>query len=193
MKHLLMLTLAAFFLAAQANAQHINIGIKGGVNAYNIQNDNSATNDPLVGFHLGLLSHIHLARQVAFQPEIVLSTQGAKYKAPDAGTKLNLAYINVPLLIQYMFDNGFRLQAGPQVGFLASAKSTFNGRSTDVKSTLEPIEVGLSAGVGYVNPPTGLGIDLRYNHGLSNINKNDIVKSTNRGIQIGLFYLFGHK
>jgi hypothetical protein len=43
-----------------------------------------------------------------------------------------------------------------------------------------------------VVPSTGFGIDLRYNHGINDINKSNDVKSTNRGIQLGLFYLFGH-
>ncbi|MBK8557471.1 MAG: PorT family protein [Lewinellaceae bacterium] len=120
MKHLLLRHFAANFLTRSGKCSTQTWG-KGGLNVYNIQNDNSTSNDPIVGFHLGLLGHIHLARQIAFQPEFVLSTQGAKYKGPDAGTTLDLAYINVPLLIQYMFDNGFRLQAGPQIGVLAAA------------------------------------------------------------------------
>jgi hypothetical protein len=42
-------------------------------------------------------------------------------------------------------------------------------------------------------PSTGFGLDARYNHGLSNINKIDAVKSFNRGVQLGVFYIFGHQ
>jgi hypothetical protein len=82
-----------------------------------------------------------------------------------------------------MFDNGFRLQAGPQWGFLVSA---------DNKDDINPIDFGVGFGVSYIIPSTGFGIDARYNLGLSNINKDDVVKSTNRGLQLGLFYIFGH-
>lgn len=81
-----------------------------------------------------------------------------------------------------MFDNGFRLQAGPQLGFLVSS---------DNNDHWNPIDFALSVGASYVVPTTGFGIDLRYNHGISDINKSSDVKSTNRGIQIGLFYLLG--
>ena len=107
-------------------------------------------------------------------------------------TKYNLDYINVPVLFQYMFDNGFRLQAGPQVGFLISAKSKNNDNTTDIKDDLKPIDFGVSIGASYVFPPTGFGIDARYNLGLSNINKKSTVNSTNRGLQLGIFYIFGY-
>ena len=193
MKYFFSVAVAAFLLAGTLSAQHVNIGVKGGLNLYNIYNDRGASNDIKIGFHLGMLGHIHLARQWALQPEVVFSAQGAKYTAGGLDTKLNLGYINVPLLIQYMFDNGFRLQAGPQVGFLVSAKSNINDSNTDIKSSFQKVEFGLGAGMGYVNPATGFGIDVRYNFGLSNINEDTVITSTNRGLQIGLFYLFKHK
>jgi hypothetical protein len=152
---------------------HVNIGLKGGLNLYNIHNDDNIKFDSRVGYHFGLLGHIHFDNHFAFQPEIVFSAQGAKPK--------NLDYINVPVLFQYMFDNGFRLQAGPQVGFLIRA---------DNKNDYKPIDFGLSAGASYVFPPTGFGVDARYNFGLTNINKNGAVNSTNRGFQFGIFYIF---
>jgi len=193
MKYFFSVAVAALLLAGTLSAQHVNIGVKGGLNLYNIYNDRGASNDIKIGFHLGMLGHIHLARQWALQPEVVFSAQGAKYTAGGLDTKLNLGYINVPLLIQYMFDNGFRLQAGPQVGFLVSAKSNINDSNTDIKSSFQKVEFGLGAGMGYVNPATGFGIDVRYNFGLSNINEDTVITSTNRGLQIGLFYLFKHK
>lgn len=192
MKYFLTMAIAVFLMAGQASAQHVNIGIKGGLNLYNINNDNNSTNDPIVGYNLGLLGHIHLVQQLALQPEIVFSTQGAKNTLANVDTRFNLAYVNIPILLQYMFDNGFRIQAGPQFGILTSAKSKINKNSSDIKSDMEKVAVGLSAGMSYVNPSTGFGVDARYNYGLSNINKSDVVKSTNRGIQLGLFYLFGH-
>ena len=172
-----------------APAGHVNLGIKGGVNVYNVHNDNNTKYDQRTGYHFGLLGHIHFDSQFAIQPEIVYSAQGAKIWEY---TKYNLDYINVPVLFQYMFDNGFRLQAGPQVGFLISAKSKNDNNVTDNKNDLKPIDFGVSIGASYVVPSTGFGIDARYNLGLSNINKNSAVNSTNRGFQLGVFYIFGH-
>lgn len=180
-------------VTANLHAQHVNIGVKAGLNVFNIKNDNGAKYDAKTGLHIGLLGHIHLAKQLAFQPELVYSAQGAKYTIAGNDVKIKLNYINVPLMIQYMFDNGFRLQAGPQIGFLASAKSEVNSNSTDIKSDLKGVDFAIGGGVGYVHPATGFGVDARYNLGLSNINDNSAVKSTNRGFQLGVFYLFKHK
>ena len=193
MKFLLSVAIAAILMTTQANAQHVNIGVKGGLNLYNIHNSNGTEYDTKAGVNLGLLGHIHLAKHVAFQPELVYSAQGAKYTIGGTETKINLNYINVPLLVQYMFDNGFRLEAGPQIGFLASANSKTGSVKTDIKDNLKTVDVGLGFGISYVHPPTGFGVDLRYNLGLTDINENSSVKSTNRGVQLGVFYLFNHK
>jgi hypothetical protein len=194
MKIYAMLALAATLMTGNAMAQHVNIGVKAGANFYNVNNDNGAEYDTKTGFHAGLLGHIHLAPQLALQPEIVYSSQGAKYKnGLGVEEKYNLDYINVPVLFQYMFDNGFRLQAGPQVGFLVSAKTKAGNVEVDYKDQTNTIDFGLGAGAGYVHVPSGFGVDLRYNLGLSNINENDAVKSHNRGFQAGVFYLFKHK
>lgn len=168
---------------------HVNIGIKGGLNVFNIHQDDNTSFDPRIGFNVGVLGHIHVAKQWALQPELQFSAQGAKSADGDVETKLN--YLNVPVLLQYMWDNGFRLQAGPQAGFLLSAKSEVNNTSTDIKDDLKPIDLGVSFGAGYIHPATGFGIDARYNLGLSDISES-AVKSTNRGFQVGVFYIFGH-
>jgi hypothetical protein len=192
--------LTAFLISGVAVAQHgntpagfINIGIKGGLNLYNIHNDNDVKYDTKLGYHFGLIGHIHLSEFFALQPEIVYSTQGAKYKLNNETTNFNLSYINVPVLFQYMFDNGLRLQAGPQLGVLVAAKSKTGSITIDNKENMKPIDLALSLGAGYIHPPSGLGIDVRYNLGFSDINDTGDVKSTNRGLQLGLFYIFGHK
>ena len=193
MKLYLNVAIAAILMTATAKAQNVNVGIKGGLNIYNINNSNGVKYDNLLGFNLGLIGHIHLAKQLALQPELVYSAQGAKFTSSGVESKIQLGYINVPLLLQYMFDNGFRLQAGPQVGFLVNAKIKKPNSTIDVKDRFKKVDVGLGAGIGYVNPSTNFGIDARYNLGLSNINDNSSVKSTNRGFQVGVFYLFHHK
>jgi len=187
--------MTAILITGVASAQHgnapagnVNLGIKGGANVYNVNNNNDTRYDSKTGFHFGLFGHIHIDNQFAIQPEILYSAQGAK----NGDTKYNLDYVNVPVLLQYMFDNGFRIQAGPQLGFLISAKSKNNNDITNIKDNYKPIDFGASIGASYVVPSTGFGVDARYNIGLSNINKDDTVNSTNRGVQLGLFYIFGH-
>ncbi len=170
------------------NAQNINIGTKIGLNSYTINNDNNNGFDSKLGLHAGLLGHIHLDAQFALQPEIVYSMQGAK----SGNTNFNLDYINIPVLVQYMFDNGFRIQAGPQIGFLVRAKAE-NGASQDIKDDFNSIDAGLSFGVSYIHTPSSFGIDARYNLGLNDISESSSVQSNSRGLQVGIFYLFNHR
>jgi hypothetical protein len=191
MKFYLIAMMTALLISGTVMAQNENFGIKVCLNLYNISQDNGPKFDQKAGYHFGILAHIHVTDRFAMQPEIVYSVQGGKYSVSGIETKVNLDYVNVPVLFQYMFDNGFRLQAGPQVGFLNKAESRAGDVHTSVKGNFESIDFGLAMGVGYVNPPTGFGFDIRYNVGLTDINAND-AEAYNRGIQLGVFYLFKH-
>jgi hypothetical protein len=191
MKSYFIAMMTAIMIAGTATAQNVNFGIKGGLNLSNISQDGNSGFDQKAGYHFGILTHIHFTDRFALQPEIVYSVQGAKYTIGNVDTHINLDYVNVPVMFQYMFDNGFRLQAGPQVSFLNKAKSRTNDVNTDFKNNFETIDFGIGMGVGYVHPPSGFGIDARYNMGLGNINKNG-ADAYNRVIQLGVFYLFQH-
>jgi Outer membrane protein beta-barrel domain len=195
MKIKVSVVLIAILLATTVTAQHVNIGIKAGLNLYNIKNNNDVKYDTKAGLHAGLLGHIHVTKNFAVQPELLFSGQGAKFTTGGTVTKLNLNYLNIPILLQYMFDNGFRFEAGPQVGFLLTAKADNGTTKTDVKSDLNSVDAGLALGIGYIHVPSGFGVDARYNLGLTNINDDNssTVKSSNRGFQLGVFYQFKHK
>jgi hypothetical protein len=190
MKTKLLAMMALLVIASTAMAQ-VNFGAKAGLNLYKVSVDEGDATDMKAGMHVGLLAHIHMSDQIALQPELVYSMQGAKSEFDGDELKLNLDYINIPLLLQYMFDNGFRLEAGPQIGILTSAKMKAGGNSVDVKDSFNSIDFGIPLGVGYISD-SGFGADLRYVFGLSNINESDDVKSSNRGLQLGVFYQFNN-
>lgn len=190
MKTIICAVLSLVCLAGTAKAQHANFGIKGGLNVYNIHHSNGTYYNPAAGVHAGVLSHIHLNKHWAVQPEVVFSTQGAQYRNAGNDINYNLSYINVPVLAQYMFANGIRVQAGPQVGFLVNAVSKSNNLKQRITDDFNKVDFAMSAGASYLIPNSGLGFDARFNVGLSDISKNSAVNSTNRGFQAGIFYLF---
>ncbi|HRG34155.1 MAG: PorT family protein [Saprospiraceae bacterium] len=193
MKNYLMLTVISIFMIGTLGAQHVNFGFKVGLNLADIVSDDNSETSLNPGLNVGAIAHIHLKNNFALQPEITYSDQGAKFKSAGIESKLNLGYINIPVLFQYMFDNGFRIQAGPQLGILINAKAKSNDVSVDVKDDLNVIDFAISAGLSYVHPPSGFGVDARYNLGLVNLNKEGSVTSTNSVAQIGVFYLLAHK
>ncbi len=180
---------ATFFLLAGAKAQHTHFGIKGGLNASELHFNNDTKLNTKIGFHAGLLAHIHASKNWAIQPEVIYSLEGAKGKIGGAEYNYNLNYLNVPVLLQYMFDNGFRIEGGPQIGFLLSAQTKTGDISVankNYKSTAFSIPLGL----GYLTH-TGLGFDARYVFGLSNISDNNNGTTVQSNVfQFGIFYQF---
>jgi hypothetical protein len=87
-----------------------------------------------------------------------------------------------------MFDNGFRLETGPQLGFLASAKSDVGNMETDVKDDYTSADVAWSFGIGFLSEG-GFGVDARYNLGLTDISKDE-AGIKNNVFQVGIFYQF---
>lgn len=168
-----------------AQTTPVQLGIKGGLNIANY-NAEANTTDSRLGFHLGGLAHIHLTQNWAVQPEVVYSSQGAEFST----TKHKLSYINLPILVQYMTRGGFRLETGPQLGLLTDADREDNaGRNVDIKNAIKNTDFSWAFGAGYLLP-SGLGIDARYNLGISDIRSGNGVWK-NRVWQLGVFYQFG--
>lgn len=181
-----MLTAAAVMAFAFSNAQETKFGVKGGINLHTITGDVSEDVSSKVGFQIGGFAEFKLSDKFAIQPELLFSTQGAKLESsePEFGIsseqKLNLTYLNIPVMAKFYATEKFSLEAGPQVGFLLSAKSkyeaTFDGETEsgdeDVKDTLESIDFGVNFGAGY-DFTENLSAGLRYNLGLSNIAKTE--------------------
>ena len=168
-------------------AQETHFGLKAGVNIASVDISNGANFASKAGLHLGGLAHIHITQHFALQPELVYSMQGGK----DGNEKLKLNYINIPVLAQYMTHERLRLQTGPQLGFLTSAKSKIDEVETDVKKDLSSIDFSWVFGVGYLFP-SGFGVDARYNLGIGNISDDNSFEARNRVFQFGLFYQFMH-
>jgi len=179
----LALVLVAGISLATANAQ-IQFGIKAGANFATITS--APGSKTLVSFNGGALVKIPLADAFSLQPEVVYSGQGAKF---DGGSD-HLNYINIPVLATYTLPVGVFFKTGPQLGFLLSAKEKVDGGSdVDIKSALKSTDVSWAFGAGYLIPVTNVGIDVRYNLGLTKI--ADGSSSKNAVFQVGVFYLFG--
>lgn len=181
------------FITVSIFAQQSAIGLKGGLNVSNLSNSSGYDMGSKLGFNGGLLAHIHLAPSLALQPEAVYSSQGAKYTVNGDEHTLSLNYINLPVQVQYMFNNGFRLQTGPQVGFLAGVKDKVNDEETGffTSQDFKTVDFSWSAGLGYLST-SGLGVDARYNFGISDINNVGSNELRNNVFQLGLFYMLNN-
>jgi hypothetical protein len=86
-----------------------------------------------------------------------------------------------------MFNNGFRLEGGPQIGFLLSAK-TKSGSVTVDNNGFKSTAFSIPLGVGYL-ASSGVGFDARYVFGLSDINDSENGPTIQSNVfQLGIFY-----
>jgi hypothetical protein len=185
MKKLCIACLATLFAAIVAQGQNTHFGIKAGLNLASVDIDEIADYDSKAGLHGGLLAHIHITDHFAIQPELVFSCQGGK--KPD--DRLKLSYLNIPVMAQYMVNDGFRIQTGPQVGFLVSAEQEFGNIEVDQDKYFKTIDFAWAIGAGYIFK-SGFGIDARYNFGITDISEDNNFESKNRVFQVGVFYQF---
>lgn len=208
MKKLLFITVFLFIF--QANAQdesiskNIQIGAKAGINFATITGDDPAIKGR-TSFHLGGMAEIPISEKFSAQPELLFSSQGAKYE--DEGS-LNLNYLYVPLMGKYYVTDQLSLEVGPQIGYLLSAKAKYDtidnapspnttgnksgaSESEDVKSDVKSIDAGLNFGVGYKLDPQ-INFSIRYNLGLLDGNNldNELGKFKNSVIQVSFGYFF---
>lgn len=190
-------------------AKAVRFGLAGGINMANLDYDNTMTGVSDFGtnghtsFHLGAFVNIPIGGMFRFQPGITYSGQGAdiNFKAGTLSKEYeqSLHYINIPLILQDQMASGIFLELGAQPGFMISAKQKdISAGSTadavDNKKDFDGFDIAAVGGIGYLTR-IGLGFNVRYNYGLTNIyednNTKNGLEAKNRVLAIGLTYHFG--
>ncbi|MEO6174774.1 MAG: porin family protein [Flavobacterium circumlabens] len=189
----IILSMLAILVFGFANAQKTRFGVKGGLNVSSYTGGNYYDAKSLIGFHVGGFAEIKVIERLAIQPELLFSTQGASMEYPgesDYDSKLN--YLNVPVLAKFFITKEFTVEAGPQIGFLLSAKDD----GEDAKDFYKSTDFGFNFGAGY-GFTDNLSVNLRYTVGLSNIadyetdNVEDFLDSPkNSNLALSLAYKF---
>ena len=187
--------------AQNANTEALQLGVRAGYNMSNLNGDTAEDLDTksLSGFHVGLFTEFPVAPRFSIQPEVIYSTQGARFENALGEADIRTQYLNVPVLAKFYVADGFNIQAGPQIGFLTGAEWQMDGADDiDVSEHMKGTDFGLLFGAGY-KLAQGLTIDARYNMGLSNVLDDNSEAFENLGtnnewkngvFQIGLGYQF---
>lgn len=181
MKKILFATVVTVLGLVNVKAQEIKFGVKAGLNFASISRNYSANPETVTAFNFGVMTEIPITEKFSFQPEALFSGQG--FALNDDVVALN--YLNIPLMGKYYLTKGFSLEAGPQIGFLLSAKQ----ESVNVKDSFNSVDYGVNLGLGY-KLNNGLNFSARYNLGLSNINSTNDYTNKNGVIQVSIGYLF---
>ena len=171
MRKLFFIVLIGILGVGVSSAQELDLGLKAGANFSNFSDTKGLDMSNKTGFQLGAFAAIRMGN-IAIQPEILYSQQGAKFNHDD----IDLNYVNVPLMFKYYVINGLNIQVGPQFGFVVDDNlgKVFTGINEGVKA--KDFDVSGLVGVG-LDLPFGIRLDGRYNFGL-----NDAIKSTSENV-----------
>lgn len=160
-KFMMMVAMAFATLTASAQAEAGTLTLKPlvGINVANITDDDG---DAKVGLAAGAELGYQLNESFAVTAGAIYSMQGAK----SEGVKLNLDYINIPILANYYITKGLAVKAGIQPAFKVKSEAKADVVSVDMdgfKSFDLSIPVGLSYEV------SDFVIDARYNWGMTKV------------------------
>jgi hypothetical protein len=187
--------------AQQTYAQaQLALGLKAGPNFANINTEASASENynNRTGFHGGAFLLVKVTK-IGIQPEVIFSQQGSTVEINNENFESNFSYVNIPVIVKLYLAAGINLQAGPQFGFVTSAKTPIQDQLNpntytvkDVKDKMNSSDITAALGLGW-DLPFGLTVDARYNIGLSKIYKeapstNQTANAKNQVFQLSLGY-----
>jgi len=151
------------------------LGLKGGANLSKLSTEGTFNSENRAGYYAGLWARIGAAG-IHLQPEVYLSGKNSTLKQSGSGLENEVKFtsMDVPILIGTKLGAGgigLRLNTGPVVSFILNedqslgdaAGSAFSGNFKD-QTLAWQFGTGLDLGK--------LGIDLRYEQGLSKIGTN---------------------
>ncbi|HEY4336352.1 MAG TPA: porin family protein [Puia sp.] len=188
----LALVLFAGISFATAHAQ-VQFGVKAGANFATQTGSDAGDNKTLFNFNAGAFLKLPVVPGFAVQPELVYSGQGAGYDVNGNTINYHANYLNIPILFKWSHRSGPYFETGPQIGFIMSAHVKSGGTSVSDKEAYKSSDFAWVFGVGYKIPRSPVGIDLRYNIGLSNVEDRDVTglngSIRNDVLQLGLTYV----
>lgn len=157
--------------AVSVHAQDFHFAPKVGMNIANVINSDG---DSRVGLNVGFAGEMMLSPTLSVESGVFYSMQGFKY---DDAVKMNLDYINIPILMKGYVYEGLNLFAGPQLGFKTNSKIKVSDISIDTPDGLiKNVDLGISAGIGY-QFDMGLQLSASYTYGLIGIIDKDKISS----------------
>ncbi|TKC08266.1 PorT family protein [Pedobacter polaris] len=185
----LLLLCCSFFAFSQV-IPSFQFGVKGGLNLSKFNTSNTFSSDNQAGYYAGVWARIGAAG-IHLQPELYLSGKNATLKnAAGVENKVKFTSLDIPVLVGTKIGAagvGLRLNTGPVVSFVLNedqslseaASSAFNGNFKDQAFAWQ-----FGAGVDLGK----LGVDLRYELGLSKLNASGYSSTKLNLFTLGLAY-----
>jgi hypothetical protein len=190
MKKYLLSAAALLIISISAQAQSSTFGIKGGINFSKINTDN-LNESTVTGYQAGLFARFGSSFYV--QPEVYVASSGGKVNGNVGAAAYNgdikFTTLNVPLLLGKSFGDenlNFRLMVGPVYSYIMDQDKNFSANFSGAYADFGNYNnstLGYQAGAGIdIGPVTA---DVRYEGGLTEINKNYGQKQNLWAVSVG--------
>ena len=187
-------------LTSVAHAQSgVKFGLRGGISANTLSGDDDL---PKFGNKIdsysyglgglgGVTANFGLSDLISIQPELLYNLKGTQIN--NSKDRLDLHYLDLPILLRVNADGPY-FEAGPQVGYLISAKLGGDTKTRIETRDLQGLSLGYVAGVGY-KLTSGLSLGVRFNGGISSVGKDDdrYDQQRTRSFNFVVGYEFGGK
>ncbi len=169
----------------------VQFGLGLGLNASTLVADWGINSTSQIGLNFGTYVKFRFIKLIGFQPGVQISTQGINF---EEDVSINLAYIQVPIVLKIYAFRGLNFDVGPQIGVLTYAKfyNPITDEKDDWMDMFTPVDVALRLGINY-EFNFGLCITTHYNMGLTNVNDADDRSEfpvKNGVFQLGVAYYF---
>ena len=192
MKKTIPFVVVLLFITTVSMAQSVTAGIKAGANISNFNGGNfdAVKKKAIVGFHGGGFLNFSFGG-LSLQPELLVSTQGARIDSANKSYDWKITYATVTVMLRFGTGSGFFFELGPQVGFKLSESVT----DESIDDFAKGLDLSAAAGLG-LQTKGGLGIGARYLVGLSKVGDFDPSENIdpdfkNSVIQVGAFIRLG--
>jgi hypothetical protein len=190
----IVLSAILFFTSAAAFSQVLpsfQFGIKGGANLSKFSTGNLLSSENTAGYYAGFYARIGAAG-INLQPELYLAGKNASLKDNATNEKGDVRFtsLDVPILVGTKIGAagvGFRLNTGPVVSFILDKKQSFGNAVGEVsKGQFKDQAFAWQFGAGL--DVASLGIDLRYEQGLTKLGQDGYQANRLSLFTIGLAY-----
>ncbi len=172
-----------------------NVGFKIGMNISNVKNSDGNNFSTLLNFNTGIIAKFKIKNKFLLNSEVLLSNKGFNsILIPSGTTATNLAYLSIPVLLEYQPTKKFYFQLGPEFNFLLNAKMENTSFNESVFDNYKKMDIAIAGGLGF-KIFKSFKLETRYSLGLSRIIQNEIIFGSykTRTFQINLLYFLNHR
>ena len=160
------------------------------VNVHQVDNGNVKSSFVL-GYGFGGIIGYNFSKHIGIQAEVLYSSLSQRYTSGGQKQRLDLSYINIPLLLTLNTNSFGRFNlnvvAGPQIGINTGSRiKTENGEGVDTVQAIvavKPADLGIAYGAGVdfgITNSLRLGVGFRGVLGLLDISDNNKTATTNQ-------------